>query len=863
MANIKKSFNFRNGVQVDEDNLLVSSTGLVAIGKTVPTEALDVIGNVVISGVTSSVFTQTGVLTVTSLNPTEIIGAGVSIKSGIITAQGTGIVTYFGDARFLQGMPTSQWVDTDVGLGVSSIYNTGGTVGIGTTFPTQTLQVGGDPANSEMGVGISSLGNINASGIITASSFTGSITGTVTGNADSATLAASATALQNARNIGGVSFDGTADINLPGVNAAGTQDTSGTASNLSGTPSIFVTNIDCDGDLDVEGHSNFDNVSVAGVTTFSGTIEGISGQNKIPSLYSNQTDLPNPSTYHGMFAHVHATGRGYFAHASGWYELVNKESSGVVGTGTETYVVGSLSATDFGVGTASPANDIQLRKTGDTELQITSETGTAGLTLGRETGTNNTNNVEIRYGQDTGTDYGSAQAFDILNYGTGNFNYHLSANNSNAIAGDFHWLKGLNTPLMTLTGIGGSLGIGITVPSQQLQVLGSADISGNLNLGGDLTASSIVSNITGNVTGNLSGSVTDTSGTSSFYQVVFDKDFLTEVGEFQAQAIGIGVTMGNSMLRVNSGSTNRFSIGSGGNVGIKTDNVNGKALYVDGEVVVTTSLLVGSGDATSAVDFSGAGQGLTGAFANRMYMRPPTVDDTQKGNLTGMVGGAFIFNSTSSKLEFYDGSIWTPLEANSGGGEVNQNAFSNIAVSGQSNIVADAKQDTVTFVAGSNMTITTNAGGDEVTFASSGGGGGGSSLESRTDTNATTTSIAQSAYDDITIPTSGNGFALLKIAINAPAWVVLYTDDASRTADAAGISGGRSEGTDPTPGSGVLAEVSTTTAGASTFKMTPGLIGWNDDGTPAAQIYARVYNKRASTGSNSITVTLTSIKIEA
>ena len=39
MANIKKSFNFRNGVQVDDDNLKVSSTGLVGIGTTVPQEA--------------------------------------------------------------------------------------------------------------------------------------------------------------------------------------------------------------------------------------------------------------------------------------------------------------------------------------------------------------------------------------------------------------------------------------------------------------------------------------------------------------------------------------------------------------------------------------------------------------------------------------------------------------------------------------------------------------------------------------------------------------------------------------------------------------------------------------------------------
>ena len=53
MANIKKNFNFRNGVQVDDDNLLVTDTGLVGIGTTIPNEALDVRGNVVVTGFTS------------------------------------------------------------------------------------------------------------------------------------------------------------------------------------------------------------------------------------------------------------------------------------------------------------------------------------------------------------------------------------------------------------------------------------------------------------------------------------------------------------------------------------------------------------------------------------------------------------------------------------------------------------------------------------------------------------------------------------------------------------------------------------------------------------------------------------------
>ena len=61
---------------------------------------------------------------------------------------------------------------------------------------------------------------------------TGDVTGSsgsCTGNAATATNATTATTLQTARNIGGVSFNGSADINLPGVNTAGNQDTSGNA----------------------------------------------------------------------------------------------------------------------------------------------------------------------------------------------------------------------------------------------------------------------------------------------------------------------------------------------------------------------------------------------------------------------------------------------------------------------------------------------------------------------------------------------------------------------------------------------------------------------------------------------------------
>jgi len=67
-------------------------------------------------------------------------------------------------------------------------------------------------------------------------------------------VADTATALANARTIGGVSFDGTANINLPGVNASGNQDTSGnaaTATALETARNIHGVSFDGTGNIDL------------------------------------------------------------------------------------------------------------------------------------------------------------------------------------------------------------------------------------------------------------------------------------------------------------------------------------------------------------------------------------------------------------------------------------------------------------------------------------------------------------------------------------------------------------------------------------------------------------------------------------
>ena len=142
-------------------------------------------------------------------------------------------------------------------------------------------------------------------------------------------------------------------------------------------------------------------------------------------------------------------------------------------------------------------------------------------------------------------------------------------------------------------------------------------------------------------------------------------------------------------------------------------------------------------------------------------------------------------------------------------------------------------------------------GSDYAWVAQSGGGGG--ALQSRQSFSQTTTgSIANGASQEITI-TAYKTFALLKIQTSHAAWVTLYTNSTTRTADTS-----RNETTDPLPGSGVIAEVITT--GAQTQIITPGTFGWNDDTTPAAQIYAKVVNKSGSTAA--ITVTITVVQLE-
>ena len=48
------------------------------------------------------------------------------------------------------------------------------------------------------------------------------------------------------------------------------------------------------------------------------------GKSLYANMYSTEGDLPSAATYHGMFAHVHGTGKGYFSHGGAWHKLIDE-----------------------------------------------------------------------------------------------------------------------------------------------------------------------------------------------------------------------------------------------------------------------------------------------------------------------------------------------------------------------------------------------------------------------------------------------------------------------------------------------------------------------------------------------------------
>ncbi len=115
-----------------------------------------------------------------------------------------------------------------------------------------------------------------------------------------------------------------------------------------------------------------------------------------------------------------------------------------------------------------------------------------------------------------------------------------------------------------------------------------------------------------------------------------------------------------------------------------------------------TNRLVESGDITISADPTDISQG--------------TRTETTVLITSSTGTGATLDVATTSLAGIMSSADKTKLDGIAEGAEVNQNSFSNIAVSGQTTISADGKEDTLTFIAGTNISITTDATNDTITI---------------------------------------------------------------------------------------------------------------------------------------------------
>ena len=90
------------------------------------------------------------------------------------------------------------------------------------------------------------------------------------------------------------------------------------------------------------------------------------------NVYPTEADLPDAATYHGMFAHVHATGKAYFSHSGDWHALQTESAASSELSSNSLNIDGQARATSMFLGatTATPTTnaDVKLHVDGDAQV---------------------------------------------------------------------------------------------------------------------------------------------------------------------------------------------------------------------------------------------------------------------------------------------------------------------------------------------------------------------------------------------------------------------------------------------------------------------------------------------------------------
>jgi len=667
MANYNKSFNFKNGVQVDVDKFIVRGS-LVGIGTSIPGETFDVLGNVRVAGlVTTTNLSVTGVAT---FNQVRVGSIQLSASAGVVTA-----TAFYGNGATLSNLPTSQWVDVDVGLGFTSIY-AAGNVGVNTLDPRFSLQIGANPLDNLPGVGINSNGNIITTGIISATSFFGAGYGITSINASNITGGSlPSTVIPQSLFIGVVTattFYGT----LVGI--------ASTALSLSGNPNISVSNITS---------SNINNTGVITSSVIRGGISSVGVSTVYTRFYAESIGVGTNSPSSDI--HIRRTSQSKL-------QVTSDSAEAIVAFGRSTALTGYNGVLRFGNTSAlypySTPNSLDIINYDVGNVNNYIHLGASGL-------------------------------------GTGAFNWLYGQNLTNlmSLTYDGNLGIGITAPLNALHVVGTSTVTNDCYVGDNLYVNNSAFITGTLTVSGstfggggvvnnNIYATSGVSTVTNLNVYNPTGISSIGLGTSK-PEVGFDAR--SSVAYFDS--LGLSTTAlfnGNTTLAVNGhsqlssigiGTTALYDPGFYGQIQIHgTEDFDSSMTIFGSQIGLNEFCAVGFNtyNPRSIFDF-----GRVGLAATLGYIIPPTLTTAQRISIASTVAGGMIYNSNTSTQQYYNGTRWFDV-ATTDGNSANA-GFSTFArwagistissVAGFATFAAQSGVSTIASVAGF-ATVSTQAG---------------------------------------------------------------------------------------------------------------------------------------------------------
>jgi len=260
---------------------------------------------------------------------------------------------------------------------------------------------------------------------------------------------------------------------------------------------------------------------------------------------------------------------------------------------------------------------------------------------------------------------------------------------------------------------------------------------------GNLTISTgtLVANLEGNVTGNVSGSSGSTTGNAATATTLATGRTIGMTGDVvwtSASFDGSGDVTGTATIQANAvetGMVNANVISGQSAYSGTVDTTNDFVLIYDHSTTSLKKIAVsdlnsasGAGTMSNFTIAADSGSNQVVADANTLTFTGGSGIDTSVGGtdevtftlnteaVQDIVGAMFSGNTESNITVDYQDSDGTIDLSVTGGGSVSE-AFKTISVSGQSDVVADSATDTLTFVAGSNITLTTDASGDSITIA--------------------------------------------------------------------------------------------------------------------------------------------------